>query len=241
MSDTFSQADVEVVEREECFRGFYKLDRLHLRHRLFAGGMGKLINRELFVRHDAVCVLPYDPQRDEVVLIEQFRVGAIDKAANPWLLELVAGLIDKDAELARLDKEIQRLQGEVQRVGGKLANEGFVAKAPAEVLDKERAKLAEAEQALAKLMHLALYALMIGTPLLGWLILSAFGKPIPFFGLELPALIAPDHDFGEQLEHWHVRLADAGYWLIGLHAVAGLFHHYISRDNTLTRMLPGRN
>ena len=93
----------------------------------------------------------------------------------------------------------------------------------------------------AKLMHLALYTLMIGTPLLGWLILSAFGKPIPFFGLELPALIAPDHDFGEQLEHWHVRLADAGYWLIGLHAVAGLFHHYISRDNTLTRMLPGRD
>ena len=63
----------------------------------------------------------------------------------------MAGLIDKDAELARLDKEIQRLTGEVQRVGGKLSNEGFVAKAPAEVLDKERAKLAEAEQALAKL------------------------------------------------------------------------------------------
>jgi len=98
MSDTFSQADVEVVEREECFRGFYKLDRLHLRHRLFAGGMGKLINRELFVRHDAVCVLPYDPKRDEVVLIEQFRVGALDKSANPWLLELVAGLIDKDEQ-----------------------------------------------------------------------------------------------------------------------------------------------
>lgn len=98
MSDTFSQADVEVVEREECFRGFYKLDRLHLRHRLFAGSMGKLINRELFVRHDAVCVLPYDPRRDEVVLIEQFRVGALDKSANPWLLELVAGLIDKDEQ-----------------------------------------------------------------------------------------------------------------------------------------------
>ena len=63
----------------------------------------------------------------------------------------MAGLIDKDAELARLDKEIARLDGEVKRVGGKLANEGFVAKAPAEVLDKERAKLAEAEQALAKL------------------------------------------------------------------------------------------
>ncbi|KJU77460.1 hypothetical protein N619_14950 [Ectopseudomonas oleovorans] len=65
----------------------------------------------------------------------------------------MAGLIDKDAELARLDKEIGRLQGEVQRVGGKLSNQGFVAKAPAEVLDKERAKLAEAEQALAKMVE----------------------------------------------------------------------------------------
>ena len=90
--------DVEVVEREACFRGFYQLDRLHLRHRLFAGGMGKLISRELFVRHDAVCVLPYDPQRDRVVLIEQFRVGALDKSLNPWLIELVAGLIDKDEQ-----------------------------------------------------------------------------------------------------------------------------------------------
>ena len=63
----------------------------------------------------------------------------------------MAGLIDKDAELARLDKELARLDGEVKRVGGKLSNESFVAKAPAEVIDKERAKLAEAEQALAKL------------------------------------------------------------------------------------------
>lgn len=92
------QRDFEVVEREACFRGFYKLDRVHLRHRQFAGGMGPVIRRELFVRHDAVCVLPYDPQRDAVVLIEQFRVGAMDKDENPWLLELVAGLIDKDEE-----------------------------------------------------------------------------------------------------------------------------------------------
>ncbi|MGH8353817.1 MAG: NUDIX domain-containing protein [Pseudomonas sp.] len=90
------RADVEVVAREACFRGFYKLDRVHLRHRQFAGGMGPTISRELFVRHDAVCVLPYDPQHDCVVLIEQFRVGALDKSENPWLLELVAGLIDQD-------------------------------------------------------------------------------------------------------------------------------------------------
>ncbi|MBC3376161.1 NUDIX domain-containing protein [Pseudomonas sp. SWRI92] len=89
---------VEVVKRESCFQGFYKLDRVHLRHELFAGGMSREISRELFVRHDAVCVLPYDPQRDEVVLIEQFRVGAMGKSVNPWLVELVAGLIDKDEQ-----------------------------------------------------------------------------------------------------------------------------------------------
>ena len=108
--------DVEVVEREACFRGFYQLDRLHLRHRLFAGGMGKLISRELFVRHDAVCVLPYDPQRDCVVLIEQFRVGALDKSLNPWLIELVAGLIDKDEQ----PEEVARREA-VEEAGLELA------------------------------------------------------------------------------------------------------------------------
>ncbi|BAV72589.1 ADP-ribose pyrophosphatase [Pseudomonas chlororaphis subsp. aurantiaca] len=89
---------VDIVRREKCFQGFYQLDRVHLRHELFAGGMGREISREIFVRHDAVCVLPYDPQRDEVVLVEQFRVGAMGKTANPWLIELVAGLIDKDEQ-----------------------------------------------------------------------------------------------------------------------------------------------
>ena len=100
MTDTFKPGpdDVEIVEREQCFSGFYRLDRLQLRHRLFSGAMGRQLERELFVRHDAVCVLPYDPRRDEVVLIEQFRVGAVGKVANPWLIELVAGLIDKDEQ-----------------------------------------------------------------------------------------------------------------------------------------------
>ncbi len=99
MTDTIktSPTAFEIIRRENCFKGFYQLDRLHLRHELFAGGMGKEITREVFVRHDAVCVLPYDARRDEVVLLEQFRVGALmGKAANPWLVELVAGLIDKD-------------------------------------------------------------------------------------------------------------------------------------------------
>ena len=98
----------EIIKREECFKGFYQLDRVHLRHELFAGGMSPEISREVFVRHDAVCVLPYDPQRDEVVLIEQFRVGAMGKTETPWLIELVAGLIDK----AEVPEEVAHREGE---------------------------------------------------------------------------------------------------------------------------------
>lgn len=100
MTDTTTSTPTqyENTQRENCFKGFYRLDKLHLRHELFAGGMGPEISRELFVRHDAVCVLPYDARRDEVVLIEQFRVGAVGKTANPWLIEMVAGLIDKEEE-----------------------------------------------------------------------------------------------------------------------------------------------
>ncbi len=101
-----------------------------------------------------------EPLLNKLAKLESVRVLAAGEEAPLSATALVgemevlvpmAGLIDKDAELARLDKEIQRLSGEVQRVGGKLANQGFVAKAPAEVLDKERAKLAEAEQALGTL------------------------------------------------------------------------------------------
>ncbi|WP_165675947.1 valine--tRNA ligase [Metapseudomonas otitidis] len=102
----------------------------------------------------------FEPLLNKLAKLESVRVLANDEEAPMSATALVgdmqvlvpmAGLIDKDAELARLDKEIQRLDGEVKRVGGKLANEGFVAKAPAEVLEKERAKLAEAQQALTNL------------------------------------------------------------------------------------------
>ncbi|WP_025917264.1 cytochrome b [Herminiimonas sp. CN] len=88
-------------------------------------------------------------------------------------------------------------------------------------------------------LHVALYLLMIVTPLLGWLLLSADGKPVPFFGLELPALIAESKDNAKQIKELHETIATAGYFLIGLHAAAALFHHYWIRDNTLRRMLPG--
>ena len=92
----------------------------------------------------------------------------------------------------------------------------------------------------AKAMHLALYALMVCMPIAGWLILSAEGKPIPFFGWELPALIAKNKELAHSIEELHEVGGTIGYFLIGLHAVAGLFHHYVVKDNTLLRMLPGR-
>jgi len=96
------------------------------------------------------------------------------------------------------------------------------------------------QQLSSKLLHLALYALMIGMPLTGWLLLSAAGKPIPFFGLELPALIGENKNLAEQFKELHEIVGTTGYFLIGLHTVAALYHHHIVRDNTLTRMLPGR-
>lgn len=91
----FSRKDVEIIEDRLGWSGFFKLRALKLRHRLFQGGWGKPLSRELMERGTAVGVLPYDPRLDAVLLVEQFRVGALDRAQGPWLLELVAGLIDK--------------------------------------------------------------------------------------------------------------------------------------------------
>lgn len=98
------------------------------------------------------------------------------------------------------------------------------------------------EQA-ARLMHLALYLFMIGMPLLAWLSYSLRSKPVWFYGFDLPGLV-PEADaiLRKQLKlmTWHKRIAEAGYWLIGLHAAAALVHHHLMRDDTLTRMLPKR-
>ena len=112
-----AQDDVVVEQRERCFQGFYRLDRVHLRHRLFAGHMGPRISRELFVRPDAVCVLPYDPQTDSVVLIEQFRVGALDKSPEPWLLEIVAGLIDTNEQPEEVARREAREEADLELHG----------------------------------------------------------------------------------------------------------------------------
>jgi superoxide oxidase len=95
------------------------------------------------------------------------------------------------------------------------------------------------QQLSARIVHAVLYVLMIAMPLVGWLILSARGKPIPFFGLQLPALVGESKALGRFFKEVHEFAGTAGYFLIGLHAAAALFHHYVVRDNTLRRMLPG--
>ena len=94
---------------------------------------------------------------------------------------------------------------------------------------------------VARAMYFALYAFLIAMPLLGWLALSAAGKPIPYFGLQLPALIGTDEVSAHSLEDIHETVGVIGYYLIGLHASAALFHHYFMRDDTLLRMLPWRS
>jgi cytochrome b561 len=97
-------------------------------------------------------------------------------------------------------------------------------------------------QALAAtVVEFALYGLMLVLPILGWITLSAEGDAIPFFGLQLPALVAENKALAERTEELHESLATMGYFLIGLHAAAALFHHYVRRDNTLKRMLPSRS
>jgi len=93
---------------------------------------------------------------------------------------------------------------------------------------------------LARTTHFALYAFMLAMPIAGWVILSASGKTVPFFGLELPALVGPSKGLAGQVKDLHETVASIGYFLVGLHALAALFHHYIVKDDTLRRMLPNR-
>jgi len=94
---------------------------------------------------------------------------------------------------------------------------------------------------LANAAHIALYTFMLAMPLAGWVILSASGKPIPFFGLELPSLVGESKSLAGQVKEWHETAGTIGYFLIGFHALAALFHHYVVKDDTLRRMMPGRN
>lgn len=86
--------DVEIVEKKPLYSGHVTLDLYRLRHKLFAGEWSGEFTRELMTRGHAVGVLPYDPARDEVVLVEQFRIGAYAADRPPWQTEIVCGVIE---------------------------------------------------------------------------------------------------------------------------------------------------
>ena len=92
---TFAKNDVEIIARETLYSGFFSMDLYRFRHRLFNGEMSGEIKREIFERGHAAVLLPFDPVRDEVVLVEQIRIAAYDVSESPWLLEMVAGMIEE--------------------------------------------------------------------------------------------------------------------------------------------------
>lgn len=93
--DEFTSQDVEIISKETLFKGFFKMVKYRFKHRLFAGGWSDVVEREMFERGHAAAMLPYDPIKDQVVIIEQIRVGALEHD-HPWQLEIVAGMIDRD-------------------------------------------------------------------------------------------------------------------------------------------------
>ncbi|MDU2939171.1 MAG: ADP-ribose diphosphatase [Enterobacteriaceae bacterium] len=92
---TYTKNDIEIIARETLYSGFFSLDLYRFRHRLFNGEMSGEVRREIFERGHAAVLLPFDPVRDEVVLVEQIRIAAYDSSESPWLLELVAGMIEE--------------------------------------------------------------------------------------------------------------------------------------------------
>ena len=89
----FSFKDIKVLSREPVFSRFLKVDIVQLKHKMFNGGWSPVINREVTVRERAVGVLMFDPKRDEIVLVKQFRIGVMQDLEEPWILEIVAGMV----------------------------------------------------------------------------------------------------------------------------------------------------
>ncbi len=92
----FKSTDVKIITKQNAYDGFFKIEKYTVQHRCFAGGWTEPFDREIFARGDSTAVLLCDPSKEKVVIIEQFRVAAMQDHHSPWLLEIVAGAIDTD-------------------------------------------------------------------------------------------------------------------------------------------------
>jgi ADP-ribose pyrophosphatase len=88
-------AGLDIIEHTTAYQGYFRIDRYVLRHGRFEGGFTAPMVREVFERGHASAVLPFDPDRGEIVLCQQFRIGALVGGMSPWQLELVAGIVDE--------------------------------------------------------------------------------------------------------------------------------------------------
>ncbi|UXN33933.1 ADP-ribose diphosphatase [Avibacterium paragallinarum] len=93
----FSQQDIQIIKEEPLYNGFFHLKKVYFRHKLFSGGESGTVTRELLVKGAASVVVAYDPVEDSVVMVEQVRIGAYDPQStqSPWLLELIAGMVEE--------------------------------------------------------------------------------------------------------------------------------------------------
>lgn len=112
----FGPRDVRIKASERVFEGYFAIDRVTVEHRAFAGGWAAPVTREVFERGEAVGVLPYDPASDALVLIEQFRAGSLRDADSPWMLELVAGIVEEGES----DEDVVRREAD-EEAGCRLA------------------------------------------------------------------------------------------------------------------------
>jgi ADP-ribose pyrophosphatase len=94
--------EYRILDKRIVYDGYFSMEKYRLEHTLFEGGWGAPIEREVFERGSAAAVLPYDPVTDRVLLIEQFRIGAIKVYQPPWLLEVIAGVLEPGEQAADL-------------------------------------------------------------------------------------------------------------------------------------------
>lgn len=90
-----TELECQILEQTRVYKGFLNVDKVKLRHSLFAGGWSAEFRREVLVREPAAAVVLYDPEQDKLVLVEQFRIGAAAAGKPCWMIEVVAGLIDE--------------------------------------------------------------------------------------------------------------------------------------------------
>ena len=94
----FNKKDVFNLTKRILYKGFFSLLEYRFQYRKFDGSVSEMVSREILERGHAVVLLAYDDKRDKVVLIEQIRIAAIDTQSSPWILELIAGMMDHENE-----------------------------------------------------------------------------------------------------------------------------------------------